>query len=96
MNELIKIIQYCSFCGFCEFECPVYNKFRKRWLSPRGRIYFAKKLLIDRKLIITDCVIESFYTCIQCGNCINHCPLKINIPKIVSICKIIINKVLNM
>ncbi len=87
-NDLEQQIIKCARCGYCREDnyeiCPVRSILGFESSYARGKLNIANLLLIDNKLSINRDNIKIFYLCALCGNCMEHCPLKINIPKIVN------------
>jgi glycolate oxidase iron-sulfur subunit len=63
----------CVQCGLCLSSCPTYRVTGDETFSPRGRIALMRQVqLHDAPL--TDEVLRSFETCVQCRACEPACP----------------------
>jgi glycolate oxidase iron-sulfur subunit len=63
----------CVQCGLCLSSCPTYRVTGDETYSPRGRIALMRQVqLHDAPL--TDEVMRSFETCVQCRACEPACP----------------------
>ncbi len=63
----------CVQCGLCLPACPTFRVTGEESKSPRGRIALMREVHINNAPV-TDEVIESFETCVQCRGCEPACP----------------------
>ena len=63
----------CVSCGLCLPFCPTYRVTGDEAMSPRGRIALMRAVQ-DDGAPLTDDVINSFETCVQCRGCEPACP----------------------
>lgn len=63
----------CVQCGLCLPHCPTYRVTGDEMMSPRGRIQLMREVQ-DHDAPLTDEVLESFETCVQCRGCEPACP----------------------
>lgn len=63
----------CVQCGLCLPSCPTYRVTGDETLSPRGRIQLMREVQ-DHGAPVTEEVIDSFSTCVQCRGCEPACP----------------------
>lgn len=63
----------CVQCGLCLPHCPTFRVTGDEALSPRGRIHLMREVQ-DNDAPLTDEVLESFETCVQCRGCEPACP----------------------
>lgn len=63
----------CVQCGLCLPFCPTFRVTGDETFSPRGRIALMRQVQ-DHDAPLTDEVLESFETCIQCRGCEPACP----------------------
>lgn len=63
----------CVQCGLCLPHCPTFRVTGDEALSPRGRIKLMREVQ-DHDAPLTDEVLESFATCVQCRGCEPACP----------------------
>lgn len=63
----------CVQCGLCLPHCPTFRVTGEETMSPRGRIGLMREVQ-DSDAPITDEVIRSFETCVQCRGCEPACP----------------------
>ncbi|MCP4756851.1 MAG: (Fe-S)-binding protein [Proteobacteria bacterium] len=74
-----EILHRCFRCGYCklpenysDLNCPSYIKYRFETFSPGGRMWLLRAWL-DKKLEPTERFQEIFFSCVTCGNCVEHC-----------------------
>ena len=63
----------CVQCGLCLPSCPTFRVTGEESKSPRGRIALMREVQLN-DAPVTDEVIESFETCVQCRGCEPACP----------------------
>ena len=63
----------CVQCGLCLPHCPTFRVTGDEAMSPRGRIKLMREVQ-DHDAPLTDDVIRSFETCVQCRGCEPACP----------------------
>lgn len=63
----------CVQCGLCLPHCPTYRVTGDEAFSPRGRIHLMREVQ-DNGAPLTNEVMESFETCVQCRGCEPACP----------------------
>lgn len=63
----------CVQCGLCLPFCPTFRVTGEESKSPRGRIALMREVHIN-DAPVTDEVLDSFETCIQCRGCEPACP----------------------
>ncbi len=63
----------CVQCGLCLPHCPTFRVTGDESMSPRGRIHLMREVQ-DNNAPLTDEVLESFETCVQCRGCEPACP----------------------
>jgi glycolate oxidase iron-sulfur subunit len=63
----------CVQCGLCLPHCPTFRVTGDEAMSPRGRIHLMREVQ-DHDAPLTDEVMESFETCVQCRGCEPACP----------------------
>jgi glycolate oxidase iron-sulfur subunit len=63
----------CVSCALCLPHCPTYRVTGADTESPRGRIALMRAVQ-DRGAPVTDEVVDSFETCVQCRGCETACP----------------------
>ena len=68
-NELVA----CVSCGLCLPHCPTFVVTGRDTESPRGRIALMRAVQ-DEGAPVTDDVIRSMETCVQCRGCETACP----------------------
>lgn len=67
------MLNSCVQCGLCLTACPTYQVTGDESFSPRGRIALMREVHRD-DAPLTDEVMESFESCIQCRGCEPACP----------------------
>jgi Fe-S oxidoreductase len=80
--EYADIIHRCFRCGYCkftreyeDFNCPTYRKFWFESFSPGGRMWLLRAWQTG-KIEPSERLAEIFYSCVTCGNCVEHCALE--------------------
>jgi glycolate oxidase iron-sulfur subunit len=63
----------CVQCGLCLPHCPTFRVTGDEAASPRGRIALMRAVQID-EAPITDEIVTSMQTCVQCRGCEPACP----------------------
>jgi glycolate oxidase iron-sulfur subunit len=63
----------CVQCGLCLPYCPTYRVTGDESRSPRGRIALMRAIEYD-DAPLSDEILESFETCVQCRGCETACP----------------------
>ena len=63
----------CVSCGLCLPFCPTYRVTGDEALSPRGRIALMRAVQ-NEDVPVTDEIMSSFETCVQCRGCEPACP----------------------
>ncbi len=66
-------LNMCVQCGLCLPSCPTYRVTGDETMSPRGRIQLMREVQ-DHGAPLTDEVLRSFETCVQCRGCEPACP----------------------
>jgi len=66
-------LNMCVQCGLCLPHCPTFRVTGDEAMSPRGRIHLMREVQ-DKNAPLTDEVLESFETCVQCRGCEPACP----------------------
>jgi Fe-S oxidoreductase len=74
-------IHRCFRCGYCkfthdyeDFNCPSYRKFWFETYSPGGRMWLLRAWQTG-EIQPSERLAEIFYSCVTCGNCVEHCAL---------------------
>lgn len=63
----------CNQCGLCLPYCPTYRVTGDESMSPRGRIKLMREVQLGDAPVTED-VLRSFETCVQCRGCEPACP----------------------
>ncbi len=63
----------CVQCGLCLPHCPTFRVTGDETMSPRGRIQLMREVQ-NNDVPVTDEVLRSFETCVQCRGCEPACP----------------------
>ncbi len=66
-------LNICVQCGLCLPFCPTFRVTGEESKSPRGRIALMREVQLNGAPV-TDEVIESFSSCVQCRGCEPACP----------------------
>ncbi len=66
-------LNICVQCGLCLPFCPTFRVTGEESKSPRGRIALMREVQLN-DAPVTDEVIESFTSCVQCRGCEPACP----------------------
>ncbi len=80
--EYADVIHRCFRCGYCkftkdyeDFNCPTYRKFWFETYSPGGRMWLLRAWQTG-KIQPSERLAQIFYSCVTCGNCVEHCALE--------------------
>ncbi|BAN89844.1 (Fe-S)-binding protein [Aeropyrum camini] len=88
--EFLKVeTSKCIYCGFCEPVCPTLPFGKHRGYGPRGRVFSARLVALDGKATEGD--LESLYSCLLCGACMEVCPARIDIVSVVRAARALIS-----
>ncbi|MFT7476683.1 MAG: glycolate oxidase iron-sulfur subunit [Verrucomicrobiales bacterium] len=63
----------CVQCGLCLPHCPTFRVTGEEAMSPRGRIHLMREVH-DNNAPLSNEVMRSFETCVQCRGCEPACP----------------------
>lgn len=66
-------LNVCVQCGLCLPHCPTFRVTGDETMSPRGRIRLMREVQVHGAPL-TDEVLRSFETCVQCRGCEPACP----------------------
>ena len=77
LDEVTKDLYVCLQCGYCLSICPAFEQFGWESSSPRGKLFYLKKLkeksfldkLLRRKIELNDDIFQRLYHCTSCGAC---------------------------
>ncbi len=72
----------CSRCGFCQAVCPVYGATLRPGLNARGKMLLLKEVM-DRRIDLSDELIETLFQCTTCASCTNSCPSGVKVAEII-------------
>lgn len=86
LPEIDDDVFVCLQCGYCRDSCPTYDETGWESTSPRGKIYYLKRLLqrsfwdrlLGHELDVPQEFVDSIYLCTTCGNCKEVCQEKID------------------
>ena len=75
----------CTQCGYCRTVCPVFEQIGWESASPRGKIYYIKKLLQlrpSRQNLVDDDFVKRIFQCTLCVRCQEACQTKIDMMRV--------------
>lgn len=79
-NHIFKEALYCIRCGACMYECPVFKviggRFGYKYVGGIGAVWCYHTINKELGLSMA-------YTCLRDGRCVEACPLKIDVPKMI-------------
>jgi L-lactate dehydrogenase complex protein LldG len=79
---LLKQALYCLRCGGCLYECPVFavtaGHFGDKYFAGIGAVWAA---IVSRDM---EKASSLAYTCLTCGRCRQRCPMKIDVPEMIT------------
>ncbi|HMK44697.1 MAG TPA: (Fe-S)-binding protein [Dissulfurispiraceae bacterium] len=76
-------LQQCMRCGNCQAVCPVFITEKTEAGVARGKIALAQAI-INGKLDLDDPdMYEHIFNCLLCKSCMQNCPPKVNLDKII-------------
>jgi Fe-S oxidoreductase len=67
----------CAQCGYCQEICPIYTNIPWESASPRGKLYWIKRIMttgfLRPNIQPDDKFVERIYQCTLCGRCHEIC-----------------------
>lgn len=81
-QSALEQLNHCSRCGGCQAVCPLYAETRSEPLVARGKIYLLKSHL-EGSLELSPKMKEIMSLCLLCKACVNQCPNKIPVDRLV-------------
>lgn len=72
----------CRRCGMCQAVCPLYQLERQEQFAARGKVRLAK-IFEEGELEPGAVAKATFYNCLDCRACMEVCPPKVNISRLV-------------
>lgn len=72
----------CSRCGFCQAVCPVFGSTLRPAYNARGKMLILKEVM-DRKIDLSDELVETLFQCTTCASCFKNCPSGVEVPEII-------------
>jgi len=89
-EPILKESLYCIKCGSCLFECPVFHAAAGYF---GGKGYFGGNGSILNAYLIKSLDSAAFTnTCLRCGRCNDVCPVSIDVPKLITELRSLINQ----
>lgn len=80
-EEKPELAKLCTLCGLCNRVCPLFEKYKREEISPRGFLFFyIKKLKI---MTFAKDYKKYFNFCLKCKKCFNICPNGVKMGEIV-------------
>ncbi len=67
----------CSRCGYCNAVCPTFEEIGWESASPRGKLYYSKRLSSGR-MAAASTYAERMFQCTLCGHCKEVCQSRID------------------
>lgn len=84
MSNYVEQIHRCFRCGYCklpsdfvDYNCPSYNRFRFESYSTGGRLWLIEAWA-KKKIDWSDHLAEILFSCVNCRNCVERCPMRFN------------------
>ncbi len=76
----------CAQCGYCQDVCPVYDVISWESASPRGKLYWIKRILtrgfLRTRVEVDDAFVNRLFQCTLCGRCHEVCQTSLDTLKI--------------
>lgn len=72
----------CRRCGMCQAACPLYQSESREQFVARGKIRLTK-IIEEGELKSGDRAKTTFYNCLDCRACMEVCPAKVNVSRLV-------------
>jgi glycolate oxidase iron-sulfur subunit len=82
MTDIIQDLNRCSRCGGCQAVCPLFQETKAEPLVARGKIFLLKNYL-EGNIELSPKMKELFSLCLLCKACVDQCPNKIPVDRIV-------------
>jgi len=81
-HPVLRQALYCLRCGGCLYECPVFavtaGHFGDRYFAGVGAVWAA---MVSKDM---EKAASIAYTCLTCGRCKVRCPMKIDVPEMIT------------
>ncbi len=87
--------EQCMKCGFCSYVCPVYQEEKIESGVARGKNELVKRLL-SGELQMNREIADRLYKCTSCMACMEMCPAKAPIPRLLVAAKADIARTIGM
>lgn len=72
----------CRRCGMCQAVCPLYQSERQEQFVARGKVRLTK-IIEEGELNPGEIAKATFYNCLDCRACMEVCPAKVNVSRLV-------------
>ncbi|MGP6220635.1 (Fe-S)-binding protein [Caldiplasma sukawensis] len=93
MTSLMEQVDKCINCGFCEAVCPtVVGSGFNLSMGARGRVNLGKAITLSKINEYDDSIFKSFFSCLDCFQCLKVCPAGVNAGEVSHIMKTIISE----
>lgn len=86
LKKVRDSINMCTMCGLCRSVCPSFKSIGWDSALSKGRIILAYGLL-NGDLEADESVVKNMYTCTTCADCVRRCPSKVDVVKIIELCR---------
>ncbi len=89
-QDLLKVFETCLLCpGICNNKCPVYRKTHLRTAAPSVLGRLGTRIIRENRIDLA----QGLRLCVECGLCLDACPVKNPLPSAIQELKRIIYKV---
>jgi Fe-S oxidoreductase len=81
--ELEEQLYTCAQCGYCLDTCPIYHEIPWESASPRGKVYWIKRIrmrgLLSPRVELDENFAKRLFQCTLCGRCREVCQTMIDL-----------------
>lgn len=93
LTSLMEEVDKCINCGFCEAVCPtVVGSGFNLSIGARGRVNIGKAISLGKIRDDDETIFRSFFSCLDCFQCLKVCPARVNAGGVSHIMKTIISE----
>ena len=91
LNNIKDQFQKCVRCGLCRSVCPIFKEDRRETSAPRGKVFLAQ-MLVNGEIAPDSKAAQNLSMCLMCESCSSECPSGIEVHKIVSLARALVNE----
>ncbi|ACV61876.1 protein of unknown function DUF224 cysteine-rich region domain protein [Desulfofarcimen acetoxidans DSM 771] len=91
LKDIQSQFQKCVRCGLCRSVCPIFKEDRRETAAPRGKVFLAQ-MLAEGEITPDSKAAQNLSMCLMCESCSSECPSGIEVHKIVSLARSMVNE----